>query len=148
MNDNVGKQHSSFTLPKIITTNNSTKAKYSNNWSYKKVFDASLNHNWVTRLDNISCSKTVAWSLCIVILKRDPPRSSLGSSRKVGISTSNQNLNQWFFQNKNEPLVKVIDPRKCPRQEGSTNTKDMWCMWHSLIPKLGIDAQIFKSNTL
>jgi hypothetical protein len=138
MNDNVEKQHSSFTLPKIIITNSSTKAKYSNNWCYKKVFDASLNHNLVIRLHNISCSKATTWLLCTVISKRDVPRSSLASSRKVEISTSNQNLNKWFFQNRNEPLIRVSDPRKCPQQESSTNTKDIWCMWCSSILNLGI----------
>jgi hypothetical protein len=57
-------------------------------------------------------------------LKRDAPRSSLASSKKVEISTSNQNLNQWFFQNRNEPLVRASDPRKCPQQKGSANTND------------------------
>lgn len=89
------------------------------------MFDASLNHNWVTRLHNISCFKATAWLLCIVILKRDAPRSSLASSKRVEISTRNQNLNQWFFQKRNEPLVRVSDPRKCPRQEGSTSTNDI-----------------------
>ncbi len=89
------------------------------------MFDASLNHNWVTGLHNISCSKATAWLLCIAIFKRDAPRSSLASSRRVGISTSNQNLNQWFFQNRNEPLIRVSNPKKCLQQEGSTSTKDI-----------------------
>ncbi len=40
-------------------------------------------------------------------------------------SSPDQNLSQRFSQNKNEPLVRLSDRRKCFQQKGSTNTKDI-----------------------
>ncbi len=36
-----------------------------------------------------------------------------------------QNLSQWFSQNKNEPLVRLSDRGKCFQEKDSTNTKDI-----------------------
>jgi hypothetical protein len=71
---------------------------------------------------NIGSSKAIALLLCIVILKKDVPR--LGMLSSTG-SSPNQNLNQWFFQNRNEPLIRLNDFGMSLRQEGSTSTQDM-----------------------
>jgi hypothetical protein len=73
----------SLTLPKIITIDNFVKEKYSTNHCYKRVLDASLNHNLVTGVHTNGGSRAIAWFLCIMILKKDVPRLSLPSSKRV-----------------------------------------------------------------
>jgi hypothetical protein len=71
------------TLPKIITIANHVKEKYSTNHCYKRVLDGSLNHNLVIGVHTNGGFKAIAWLLCIMIFKKDAPRLSLPSSKRV-----------------------------------------------------------------
>jgi hypothetical protein len=73
----------SSTLPKIIIIDNLVKEKYSTNHCYKRVLDASLNHNLVTWMHTNDGFRITAWLLCIMILKKDATRLNLPSSKRV-----------------------------------------------------------------
>jgi hypothetical protein len=103
MNDNVKKQCSSSTLPKIIIMANFANAKYSTNWCCKMSLDVSLDHSRVTWLHNNGGSKTTTWLLYMVILKRKAKRSNLFWSRRVRIfirsifGPMNLSTQNWAF---------------------------------------------------
>jgi hypothetical protein len=81
----VEKQHSSSTLPKTIAIDNSADAKYFDSQCCKMLLDAKVDQSQMTRLQTNGGSKSTTWLLCIVIRKKEAPRSSLLSLKKTKI---------------------------------------------------------------
>ncbi len=77
--NNIGKQHSSSTLPKTMTIEIFTNLIYSNSCYFRKAIEPRLDHNVITGLHLNGGSKTCLLFAWIVKLKRDVPIPSFCS---------------------------------------------------------------------